>query len=118
MELTQIREMLSQIQTGAQIKTAIGEPVTVGDRVIIPAAEVTYGGGGGGGGGQAPGEMQIGGSGGGGGGGVHVRPMGCWVVNGTEAKWIPAIDYNRAIVLAGGIIMLMLLTARAFARRR
>lgn len=116
MDVSQIRELLAEVQAGARITTAIGEPVTVGDRTIIPAAEVSYGGGGGGGGGKAPDEGEAEGSGGGGGGGVHVRPVGCWVVSPEGEKWLPAIDANRLIVVAGSIVMMLLVTIKTLAR--
>lgn len=118
MDIGQIRDLLTQVQAGARVSTAVGEPVQVGDRVVIPVAEIAYGGGGGGGGGKAPQVEQAEGSGGGGGGGVRVRPLGCWVIGPDYEQWLPAIDMNRAIVMAGGIAMLLLLTIRTIIRRR
>jgi len=118
MELTQIRDLLTQIQTGARVTSAIGEPVQIGDRVVLPVVEVRYGGGGGGGFGKASEHEKAEGSGGGGGGGVHIRPLGCWVISSKDERWIPALDINRVILAAGGILTLALLTIRAIARRR
>ena len=47
MDIAQIRDLLTQIQQGARVSTAIGEPMQMGDRMIIPVAEISYGGGGG-----------------------------------------------------------------------
>ncbi len=60
MDLTQIRELLTQVQTGARVTTAIGDPVQIGNRVIIPVAEICYGAGGGGGGSSMKAEHQEG----------------------------------------------------------
>ncbi len=114
--LSQIRDLLTQVQTGARITTAIGEPVQVGNRVIIPVAEVGYGGGGGGGGGKTP-EAECEGLGGGGGVGVRIRPLGCWIISPTEERWLPAVDVNRLILVIGAVLMLGMVTVRAFARR-
>ena len=115
MDMVQVRELISQFQVGARVSTAIGEPVTVGERVIIPVAEVAYGGGGGGGGGQLT-QDQTAGSGGGGGGGVHVRPLGCWVIGPDEELWVPALDVNRIIIVGSAVFSLLLLTIRAIVK--
>ena len=116
MDMAQFRDILSQVQAGARVSTAVGDPVQIGERVVIPVAEVSYGGGGGGGGGKGPNES--GGTGGGGGGGVSVRPLGCWVIGPDDERWVPALDINRAIVIGGGLAMLLLITIRMIVRRR
>ncbi|MHB9025680.1 MAG: spore germination protein GerW family protein [Armatimonadota bacterium] len=111
MDVTQIRDLLGQLQAGARVTTAVGEPVQVGNRVVLPVAEVSYGGGGGGGMGRMPardGEPQTGG-GGGGGGGISVRPIGCWVIGPDDERWLPAVDVNRGMLICGSIAMLGLL---------
>ena len=115
--LSSVRDLLSQVQAGARVTTAIGEPVQIGERLVIPAAEITYCGGGGGGGGkmieQAGGE----GRGGGGGAGVRIRPLGCWVIGPQGEYWLPALDVNRAVIIAGSILMLFMLTIKMLVRR-
>lgn len=118
MDLSQVRDLLSQVQAGARVTAAVGEPITVGDRIVIPVVEVGYGGAGGGGGGRAPQNQEVEGSGGGGGGGVHIRPLGCWVISPTAERWIPAIDANRLIMVAGSLSMLLLITLRKLLRHR
>jgi len=117
MDIGQLRDLLQQVQAGARVSTAIGDPVQVGDRVVIPVAEVSYGGGGGGGGGKGIHE-QAAGSGGGGGGGVTIRPLGCWVVGPDDERWVPSFDINRAVMIAGAIGTLALITLRLIVRRR
>ncbi|MEI7834082.1 MAG: spore germination protein GerW family protein [bacterium] len=115
MELTQVKDLLDQVQANARVSTVYGEPVQVGDRIIITVAEVQYGGGGGGGTGKRQDKAE--GGGGGGGGGVIVRPMGCLVIGKDEEKWVPVIDINRAIIIGGAIAVLLLTTIRALARK-
>jgi uncharacterized spore protein YtfJ len=116
MDLGMLRDLLTQVQTGARVQTAIGDPVSVGTRTVIPVAEVRYGGGdGGGGGGFGHAQQEAGG--GGGGGGVQITPLGCWVIGDRDAQWVPAVDANRLLILLGALIALLLGTVRALARR-
>ena len=117
MELTQVRELLNQVQGNARVSTAIGDPIQVGERVVIPVVEVSYGGGGFGGGGKMDGDNAIG-SGGVGGGGVHVRPLGCWIIGPDSERWVAAVDINRAIVILGSLSMILLITVRTLLLRR
>lgn len=118
MELSQLHDLLEQVQAGARVSTAIGEPITVGERVVIPVVEVAYGGGGGGGGASGLAADAPAGSGGGGGGGIRVRPLGCWVIDADSEKWVPAVDTNRLMIMLGSITMLLLVTIRTLAKRR
>ena len=118
MDITQFKDLLGQVQTGAHVTTAIGEAIPVGNRVVIPVVEIAYGGGGGGGGGKSTRNEQMEGAGGGGGVGVRVRPLGCWVIGPDDERWLPALDINHVILLAGSISMLLLVTIRALIRRR
>ena len=118
MDISQVRDLLAQVQNGARVTTAVGEPITVGERVVIPVVEVAYGGGGGGGAGKSPQATEAEGQGGGGGGGVRVRPLGCWVIGPHEERWVPAVDTTRAMLIIGSFAMLFLITLRAIMRRR
>ena len=117
MDIGQLGNLLSQVQAGARVTTAIGEPVPVGERVVIPVAEVMYGGGGGGGSGKTETEQAEGG-GGGGGGGVRVRPLGCWVIGPDDERWVPALDINRLMIVGSAVLALLLLTVRVIITRR
>lgn len=115
MEIEQLRDLLSQIQAGARVTTAIGEPVQVGDRVVIPVAEVAYGGGGG----SSKGTTEkVEGIGGGGGGGVRIRPLGAWVVGPDEERWVPSLDVNQLIVVGSAVFALLLVTLKTIMMRR
>ena len=118
MDISQVSNLLTQIQAGARVTTSIGEPITVGDRVIIPVVEIFYGGGGGGGNWAVPKNETAEGGGAGGGGGARIRPLGCWVIGPHEERWIPALDINRFLILLGSVSMLLLLTIRALAKHR
>jgi len=76
--LEQLFATLGDMRDKASVKAVFGEPERVGDKVVIPVAQVSYGFGVGFGQGQGPataaGEVS-GGGGGGGGGGVTARPV-------------------------------------------
>lgn len=82
MELQKFVEALGEkVSAKATVATVFGEPISVGDKKVIPVARVGYGFGGGGGGGgnkQADGSKlpMIAGEGGGGGGGFAAMPVG------------------------------------------
>ena len=118
MDMTQIHDFLSQVQTDARVSTAIGEPVQMQDRLLIPVAEIAYGGGGGAGSGKSAEPETAEGSGGGVGVGVRIRPLGCWIMDQNGERWLPAIDVNRAILVGGTVLGLLLLTLRTIATRR
>jgi uncharacterized spore protein YtfJ len=103
-------------------RRAYGEPVTIGEVTVIPAARVTGRGGGGGGGGvdsDHPGnQQQRSGEGSGGGLMQSARPVGALVVRGSEVSWRPALDVNR-IILGGQIVAIVgLLVLRSFLKSR
>ena len=102
-------------------RRAYGEPVTVGEVTVIPAARVTGRGGGGGGMGTdaKPGsERAAKGEGSGGGLMQSARPVGALVVKGSEVTWRPALDLNR-IILGGQVVAVVaLLVLRTIVKRR
>ncbi len=106
-------------------RKVFGEPVTVGEVTLIPAARVIGRGGGGGGGAKghhkksgeaADTDARNAAAGEGSGGGMvqSARPVGAFVVKGNGVTWRPAIDVNR-LVLGGQIVaiagLLLLRTA-------
>jgi hypothetical protein len=74
--------------------------------VRVPAAAVRGGGGGG------SDERANGG----GGFGLTARPVGAYVLRGGDARWLPAVDVNRAIL--GAQLVLGILALAALRRRR
>jgi uncharacterized spore protein YtfJ len=96
-----VDELLEGAREAITVKRVYGDPVEGDGVTIVPAAAVRGGAGGGG---------DSGGNGGGG-FGVQARPVGAWVLHDGEAKWSPAVDVNRIVVLA-------FLLGLAFALRR
>jgi uncharacterized spore protein YtfJ len=80
--------ILGHVEHLATTKTIIGEPMTVGDKTIIPVMKVSLGFGAGGidGSGQGKGENTLSatGTGGGGGGGVCITPAGFIFIEGDK----------------------------------
>jgi uncharacterized spore protein YtfJ len=73
MDIQQLLQgMAERVSASASVKNVYGEPVVVGNRIVIPAAQVRYAFGGGGGA-RGDTDAQIGG---GGGGRVSARPFG------------------------------------------
>jgi uncharacterized spore protein YtfJ len=98
-------------------RQVFGEPITNGNVMIIPVARVRGGGGGGGGSGIAPMKDKAPGDGAGAGMSLSAKPVGAFVVRGSDVSWRPAVDLNR-IVLGGQIVAICgLLVLRGMAKR-
>jgi len=104
--------------SNATVKSVYGDPVSLGDRTIVPVARVAYGFGGGFGSRLKSGEVPAvpgdigprgpGEEGGGGGGGVAAMPLGVVEVTPTRTRFIRFGEGRRlaaaaAIGLAAGI---------------
>ncbi len=105
-------ETINQAKDALTVRRVYGEPYQEDGVTIIPAAHVM---GGGGGGGDAEGN-------GGAGFGLSARPAGAWVIRDGEARWRPALDLNRVILMGqlAGIVMFLALRSIlvAWAKRR
>jgi uncharacterized spore protein YtfJ len=107
----------------ASIKNVFGEPITAGEKTIIPVASIAYGFGGGYGNGNKmkklaadkalPGDLPEG-EGAGGGGGLHARAKGVFEVTPTGVNYIPA---NPIKQIAVGILIGFLLKTLFFSKR-
>lgn len=98
-------------------RQVFGEPITMGDVMIIPVAKVRGGGGGGGGGSRMSNSDNGSGDGSGAGMSLSARPVGAFVVRGSNVSWRPAVDVNR-VVLGGQIVVIVgLMVLRAMTRR-
>ena len=97
---------------GNTSRRVYGDPVTLGDVTIIPAAKVI--GRGGGGSGTSPEHQQ------GQGGGLmqSARPVGALVVRGSDVSWRPALDKTRIIIGGQVVAVVALLVLRSIAKRR
>ena len=105
------------------VRRAFGEPIRQDGVTIVPVAHVS----GASGHGYGTGEMAGGlgedsrgdGSGSGGGGGllVRVRPLGVYVIHGTDVQWRPALDLGR-VILGGQVVGGLAVLAVTWATRR
>lgn len=91
-----IEEVLEQGTDAMTVKRVFGEPIVHDGVTLIPVAKVR--GGGGGGAGEGP---EAKGKGWGAGYGLTARALGTYVVKGDDVRFVPAVDVNRAIVIAG-----------------
>ncbi|HEV8534163.1 MAG TPA: sporulation protein [Candidatus Limnocylindria bacterium] len=96
-------EMVNQAKDAMSVKRVYGEPYQQDGVTIIPAASVM---GGGGGGGDTQGNA-------GGGFGIRARPAGAWVIKDGQARWQPALDLNRVILMGQIVAIVALLVARS-----
>jgi uncharacterized spore protein YtfJ len=110
-----IQEMLhgmaDRVSASASVKNVYGDPVMVGERTVIPVAQVRYAFGGGDG---NRGERE----GGGGGGNVSARPCGALEITAAGSCFIPFDDRPRmAGALALGIVLGAVVVALRGTRR-
>lgn len=107
MSLNRMFESIEAARDAANWKSAFGEPQIVGDKTIIPVAQVSYGFGMGfGRGGSASeeeGDSGEGGEGSGGGGGASAKPYGVIVVTADDVYFEEVEDNSKIAVL--GIAM-------------
>ena len=105
------------------VRRVFGEPVREDGVTVIPVARVM--GGSGGGGSSSPAARSTGddaggaeASGSGGGLGIQVRPLGVYVVRGSEVTWQPALDLQRIITGGQAVGALAILTVLVGMLRR
>ena len=94
------------------VQRVFGDPVEADGAIVVPAAYV-WGGGGGGTGVEADGR-----EGNGGGFGLHARPAGALVIRDGDARWEPASDPERRVVVGAVVAIVGILAARSLLRRR
>ncbi|HEY3209084.1 MAG TPA: spore germination protein GerW family protein [Actinomycetota bacterium] len=105
-------ELVAQAKDAITVRRVFGDPVERNGITVIPAAAVQGGAGGGGG-------QDAQGSGGGGTGfGLTARPVGAFVIKNGEARWEPAFDLNRAILMGQVGFIVAVLAWRSVARAR
>jgi len=113
--------LLQSLQEGlshkAGVKSVFGDPITVGDKVVLPVARLRYGFGAGAGTGGV-GENNKG-EGGGGGGGVMVKPVGVFVIGPQESRFVSTHEARRTLgVLAFGVLLGLILRRKRRERGR
>ncbi len=95
MPFTDLAKTLGEVfGAGGSAKSVFGEPVTSGDRTVIPVASIRYGFGVGGG------EKDAGKNGGGGGGGLVARPIGVVEITPEGTRFLPIGDMRTAALAA------------------
>lgn len=105
-------ELVAQAKDAITVRRVFGDPVERDGITVIPAAAVQGGAGGGGG-------QDAQGSGGGGTGfGLTARPVGAFVIKNGEARWEPAIDLSRAILMGQVGFIVAVLAWRSVAKAR
>lgn len=110
--LAMVQTLHESLSKNSGVRSVFGEPVTAGDKTLLPVARVAYGFGGGAGSGGA-GEHGKG-EGGGGGGGVRIKPVGVFVVGPGETRFLAAHDRKRSI----GLLLIGAAVGALFAYRR
>ena len=100
-----LHNITDRVSGSASVKNVYGDPVVVGNRTVIPAAQVRYAFGGGGGGAKREDEADAH-NGGGGGGRVSARPCGALEITPEGTRFIAFDDRRTAgAALALGFIL-------------
>ncbi len=81
-----LKGVVGELKEVARTETVIGEPVTVGDRTVIPVVKISFGFGAGGG--QKEGD-KTGEFGGGGGGGARIEPTAFIIMDKDAVRILP-----------------------------
>jgi uncharacterized spore protein YtfJ len=115
-----IIQSLQQLIASANVRSAFGEPQTVGNRTVIPVAEVACGFGFGMGSGDGPSgsEGKEGsGAGGGGGGGARTRAVAVIVVEPEGVIIRPVVDVTQIMMAAVTASVFTMLWMRRMGRK-
>jgi uncharacterized spore protein YtfJ len=107
-----IEGAIGKALTHADVRTVFGEPITQGERTVIPVARVTanYGFGAGGGEGEREDAPNHGSGGGGGGGGrIRAHPIGFIEMGNDSASFVPIVDRGEIFSRLGTIAMIVAL---------
>ncbi len=97
-----LESVAERVSGGASVRNVYGEPIVVGERTVLPVAEVRYAFGGGGGGAKGDPEAQNGGGGGRG----CARPCGALEITTAGTRFIAFPDQRRmGIALALGFVL-------------
>lgn len=109
--LSMLQSLHEGLAQKAGVKSVFGDPITAGDKVVLPVARIAYGFGAGAGTGGL-GETRKG-EGGGGGGGVRAKPVGVFVIGPGETRFISTHEARRTVgVLLVGVVLGLLVRRR------
>jgi len=81
--------VVGELREISKSETIIGQPITVGDRTVIPIVKISVGFGAGGG--QGEDEKKGSGFGGGGGGGARIEPAAFIIMDDRGVSLLPAV---------------------------
>ena len=81
-----LKGVVGELKDVARSETIIGEPVTVGDKTVIPIVKISFGFGAGGGQGD---DQKRTGFGGGGGGGARIEPAAFIIMDESGVRLLP-----------------------------
>mgnify|MGYP001347480857 FL=1 len=84
-----LKGVVGELREVAKSETVIGDPITVGDRTVIPVMKISFGFAAGGG--QETDEKRGSGFGGGGGGGARVEPAAFIIIDRDEIRVLSAV---------------------------
>jgi len=116
------RDFIDRLSDAAAVESVYGDPVTVGEKTVVPVARVAFGFGGGAGPGTGDGDGAHdaqGGEGWGGGGGVRASPVGVLEVTEAETRWVRFEEgRENAKWLALGLFVGLLLGRRRVRRAK
>jgi uncharacterized spore protein YtfJ len=111
MPVTDLAKALGEVfGAGGSARSVFGEPVTSGNRTVIPVASIRYGFGVGGG------EKGSAAYGGGGGGGLVARPIGVVEITPEGTRFVP-ISQMRMVALAALVAFAAAYAATCLLRR-
>lgn len=83
-----LQGVVGELKEMAQSESIIGEPITIGDKTVIPVVKISVGFGAGGG--QGEDEKARSGFGGGGGGGAKIEPAAFIIMDSDGIRLLPA----------------------------
>ncbi len=109
--------LLDKVRDSMKPTLVYSEPIERDGVIVITASSVMGGGGGGEGEAEGSGTGQGEATGSGGGFGVVARPSGAFVIRGQEVEWVPVVDRNRQIALAGVMAIVAICALRSIAVR-
>lgn len=83
-----ISAIMGELKAIASTKSIVGDPITLGDKMLVPVSKIMVGFGVGGGEGEDT--KKLGGFAGGGAGGARVEPMGFIVIDDNKISFLPS----------------------------
>lgn len=114
-----LRTIGERLQASATVKNIYGDPVSAGDRTVIPIARIFYAFGGGGGESATHTDSAQTGGGGGGGGRMSAEPCGALEISSSGTRFIAFSNRKqRAGYIALGFALGLVVNSQMRGRRR